>query len=430
MQHLRRSFPLIVAVFFLSHSAARPIDAADPPALRWGADAEGGAPYIFKDPANPQKNIGLEVDLAAAIAKELGRPIEFKQYNYDSLTSGLRRGDIDFAMNGIEVTPDRQALFRLSRPYYTYRLQLVVRANEKRFDSFETCQRAGVVVGTLGDTTSSRLLDERGIKSKVYDGQAEPYQDLALGRIDAVLLDEPIAVYYARPNPLLKFAGEAFREGHYVIAFRKDQEELASQVDAALDRLEQQGELARIKARWENPVGDVLASTGAQLSFAKYFPMLVSAARVTVEVSVLSMALAMLVGLLVAMCRLYGPAPVRWGAIAYVEFFRGIPVLLLLYLLYYGLPTLVAHANLGFQFKPSDLTVAVLAFGLNYAAYEAEIYRAGIAAIPSGQWEAAASLGMSPPLTFRRIILPQALRMIIAAGHQRLHRALQGHQPR
>lgn len=413
MQQLRRLFLLVVAPCLLSISGAVTILAAGPPALRWGADAEGGAPYIFKDPANPRRNIGLEVDLAAAIARELGRPIEFKQYNYDSLLSGLARGDIDFAMNGIEVTPDRQARFRLSRSYYSYRLQLVARSEEQRFDSFETCQAADVVVGTLGDTTSSRLLEERGIESKVYDGQAEPYQDLALGRIDAVLLDEPIAVYYARFNPRLKFVGAPFREGQYVIAFRKDQEELAAQVDAALDRLENQGELARIKARWKNPQGDVLADTGAQLSFFRYFPLLCAAARVTIEVSVASMLIAMLVGLLVAMCRLYGPLPVRWGAIAYVEFFRGIPVLLLLYLLYYGLPTLVAQANLGFQFKPSDFTVAILAFGLNYAAYEAEIYRAGIAAIPSGQWEAAASLGMSRPLTFRRIILPQALRMII-----------------
>ena len=67
-----------------------------------------------------------------------------------------------------------------------------------------------------------KLLDELKIKSKVYDGQAEPYQDLALGRIDAVLLDEPIAIYYARSNPLLQFMGKPFREGHYVIALRKD----------------------------------------------------------------------------------------------------------------------------------------------------------------------------------------------------------------
>src|SRR5262249_13032889 len=100
------------------------------------------------------------------------------------------------------------------------------------------------------------------------------------------------------------------------------------------------------------------------------------------------------------------PWPIRALAVVYIEFFRGIPVLLLLYFLYYGLPDLF-----GIQLPP--LQAAILGFGINYAAYEAEIYRAGIMAIPVGPWEAAASLGMPPALTFRRIILPQAIKTIL-----------------
>ncbi len=98
----------------------------------------------------------------------------------------------------------------------------------------------------------------------------------------------------------------------------------------------------------------------------------------------------------------------EWLATVYVEFFRGIPVLLLLYFLYYGLSSDHSGAS-----TLGPLTAAILGFGLNYAAYEAEIYRGGIGAIPPGQWEAAASLGMPGPLTFRRIILPQAIRTIL-----------------
>jgi polar amino acid transport system substrate-binding protein len=379
--------------------------------LKWGADSEGGAPYVFRNPESPSENIGFEVELAAALAKELGRPIEFQQYNYDSLVVGLQRGDFDFAMNGLEITPDRQERLRLSRPYYRYRLQLVTRADETRFFSLEQCKLVDGTVGTLGDTAASRLLDARKIRAKVYDGQAEPYQDLELGRIDAVLLDEPIAVYYALSNPKLRFVGEPFAEGQYAIALRKDQEQLATEVDAALDRLEARGELRRIAERWEMPQSDVLQQTGKALTFARYMPLLCAAAWVTIKVSVLSMALAMIIGLPVALCRLYGAAPLRLLAIGYVEFFRGIPVLLLLYVLYYGMPSLLKQY--GIDLRPTDFTVAILAFGLNYAAYEAEIYRAGIGAVPRGQWEAAASLGMSPTLTFRRIILPQALRMTV-----------------
>ncbi len=133
----------------------------------------------------------------------------------------------------------------------------------------------------------------------------------------------------------------------------------------------------------------------------------------TIEISVASMMLAMALGLPIALGRMSRWSPVRALATVYVEFFRGIPVLLLLYFLYYGLPTLGEAYALGVSLKLSAFGAAVLGFGLNYAAYEAEIYRAGIGAVPLGQWEAAASLGMSPGLTFRRIILPQAIRVIL-----------------
>ncbi len=209
-------------------------ESAGLPPLRWAADAEGGAPYIFKDFRGPRQNVGFEVELAAALESELGRQIEFVQYRFEDLIPGLQRRDFDFAMNGIEVTPDRAAAVRFSRPYYVYKLQLVARAEETRFDSLDGCRALGGVVGTLGDTAAERLLDELRVEKRVYDGQVEPYRDLVLERTDAVLMDLPIAIYYARPNPRLKFVGEPMGEGHYAIAFRKDDEEPARRVDAAL----------------------------------------------------------------------------------------------------------------------------------------------------------------------------------------------------
>jgi polar amino acid transport system substrate-binding protein len=141
--------------------------------------------------------------------------------------------------------------------------------------------------------------------------------------------------------------------------------------------------------------------------FTQYFPLLVAGAVETVKISVVSMILAILLGLAISICRMYGPPPIRWLAIAYVEFFRGIPILLLLHFIYYGLPSIDPALKL------DAFVAAVIGFGLNYAAYEAEIYRAAIETIPWGQWEAAASLGMGPVRTFSRIILPQSIRSIL-----------------
>lgn len=426
---------MLFVALMAGQSCAWASDAAksERPVLRWAADAEGGAPYIFNDPNNVNEYIGFEVDIARLLEKELGQRIEFFQYAFVNAVSGLERGDFDFAMNGLEVTPDRQRKIRLSRPYYVYTLQLSARADEKRFDSLDGCRKIEGVVGTLGDTAAERLLDRQGITKKVYSDQVSPYQDLKLGRIDAVLLDLPIAVYYALPDKALKFVGPPMEKGFYAIGFRKEDEALAARVDVAIERLLQTGQLRQVYEKWRiwndqqndlltavsERTNDVVQESSRRWTFFTYFPLLLQGAGVTMEVTLMSMAVAILLGLPIALARLYGPTPLRIAATLYVEFFRGIPVLLLLWFLYYGLPIISEafsqqyQCELWFSLKLGPLQAAILGFGLNYAAYEAEIYRSGIRSIPVGQWEAAASLGMSRRLTFRRIILPQAIRVIL-----------------
>ena len=403
---------------------ARPIHAAEPP-LIWGGDAEGGAPFIFDDPQNPARTVGFEVDLAKALSRELDRPIKFRQYQFRSLIAGLQRGDFDIAMNGIEVTPDRRAKLLFTHPYYVFQQQLVVRANDDRIQTFDDCQnKTGIRVGTMEDTAASRILNHAGIDAKIYDNQIEPYSDLEHGRIDAVLLDFPIALYYARPNGKLRFAGDPFAEGYYAIALRKDRRQLAVELDHALERLIATGELRHIYEKWgiwndeqDRLAGasslDVAAESQLSWTFARFFPLLLDGAQTTILISIFGMLLAVAIGLPVAVARLYGPEPLRLVALLYVEFFRGIPVLLLLFFLYYGLPGIAEVYGWGTWLDLQPVHAAVIGFGLNYGAYESEIYRSGIGSISPGQWEAAACLGMSQRQAFRRVILPQALRVIL-----------------
>ena len=408
--------------------AATEVAAAEPPPLRWAADAEGGAPYVSMDPERPGKYLGFEVDLAAALEHELGRRIAFTQYTFPSLDSGLLRGDFEFAMNGLEGTPDRRETFRLTRPYYVYTLQLVARHDETRFQSLDGCKPLGAVVGTMANTAAARLLTQEGIPMRLYQDQTTPYKDLAQKQIDAVLLDLPIAVQYTKRDPdfaaQLKFVDQPFAPGFYVIAFRKDEEALAARFDVAIERLLGDGTLERIYRKWDlwnddqrflrtGHIEEVLRPTARHWAFRQYFPVLVDGALVTVALTVLGFLLAMSLGLPLAMARLYGPRPLRWLATLYVEFFRGIPVLLLLFFLYFSIPEVGVALGLPLSLKLNAFVVGVLGFGLNYGAYESEIYRAGIASIPVGQWEAGVSLGMSRRHVFRSIILPQAIRVIL-----------------
>ena len=423
--------PDLLTFFFAILCAGWAAAAETPPAekpLLWAADAEGGAPYVSMDPEHPGEYVGFEVDLIKALETQIGRPIKFQQFNFTTLASALNRGDIEFAMNGMERTPDREAMFRLSRPYYVFTLQLVVRRDETRVNSLDDCKRPGIRVGTLGDTAASRLLTQMGIPYRTYDSQTTPYKDMEQNQLDAVLLDLPIALQYTKRDPefnnKLKFAGKPVAPGFYVMVFRKENEKLAAQFDAAIERLRADGTLRKIYEAWglwnddqaaleTGKIEESLHTSASRWTFTQFFPRLFGGAVMTVCLTVLGFLLAMTIGLPVATARLYGPAPLRWAATAYVEFFRGIPVLLLLYFLYYSLPEVGVALHLPVSLKLNAFLVGVIGFGLNYGAYEAEIYRAGISSIPVGQWEAAASLGMSPWRIFHRIILPQAVKVIL-----------------
>ncbi|HBI42193.1 MAG TPA: amino acid ABC transporter permease [Planctomycetales bacterium] len=391
--------------------------AADRPLL-WAADESGGAPYVFQDPNNAEQIVGFEVDLRDALQRELGRRIEFKHYDFKSLIPGLERGDFDFAMNGLEVLPEYEKEVLFSRPYYVYKLQLAVRKGERRFTTLAELKSLRMPVGTLSGSAAERSLMRAGVEPPAlhsYDDQTGMYIDLSNGRVDAVYIDLPVHAYYLKRVPGLELVGRAGEKGYYAIAFRKSDTALADQFNAALGRLIDHDELRPIYQKWDvwnddqrelsHPVDLPSSADAAQGESAGYYlGYLLKGAWVTIQLSVLGMLLAVALGMPIALMRLYGPAPVRWLAVVYVEFFRGIPVLLLLFFLYFVL---------GSALHVDAFTTAVVGFGLNYAAYEAEIYRAAIGAVPLGQWEAAASLGMSRALTFRRVILPQALRIIL-----------------
>lgn len=376
--------------------------------LRWGGDMQGGEPYVFQDPGRGLT--GFEVEIADALARRLGVRAEFVQNDWQTLLPSLERGDCDVAMNGIEVTAARRARVAFTRPYYAFTETLVVRRDAAVVRSL--ADLAGQRVGTLDGSLALDLVrGTPGVEPVLYEGVEEPYMDLERGRVAAVLLDSIIAARYGLPRPGLR-AAATVGEGVYAIAVRPDEAALLTAVDAALGGIGADGELRRILERWklwdERQAAVAAPSQAAPagqtgLTLA-HLPLFLRATGITVIISALAMALAVAGGLLLSLARRYGGAVLAASAGAYVEVFRGTPVLLQLYVLYYGLATVL----------PLDaFTAAVVGLGLNYAAYESELYRAGLEAVPVGQTEAALALGMSRWLTLRRIVLPQALRIAL-----------------
>jgi polar amino acid transport system substrate-binding protein len=311
--------------------------------------------------------------------------------------------------------------------------QLTVRKDTYDLNSLEDCK--GKAVGTLKASLAERILEAHpGIQIRSYDGQITAYEDLALGRLDAVLMDHPIALYYGASNPRLKFAGDPIGEIKYGIGMRKEDTALLQEINQALQHLIDNGTLRRIYERWnmwtprlaeffhdtrpsntppeawqkflrENKLERTWQDK-LQQYFQTYLPRLSWAALTTVWLSISAMFLAIVIGLVLALTRLFAPLPFSPLATVYIETVRGTPLLVQLLFIYYAVPQLT-----GLKLIPEIAAVAGLA--LNYAAYEAENYRAGILAIPRSQMEAALALGMTRGQALQHVIIPQALRLVI-----------------
>ena len=248
--------------------------AAEP--LRWGADAQSGAPYVFHDPAEQSLVTGYETEIVTAIATRLGRKPVLVQNDWDGLIPGLQRGLYAMVMDGIEITPEHSREVAFSRPYYRTFEQIVVRRGQAGLDTLELLH--GHVVGTLKASLADRILQNYpGISVRYYDEEINAYADLASRRLDAVLLDWPIALYYAQPDARLKLAGAPVGDLSYGIAMPKGQDVLRGQVDAALDAMQHDGTLQRILTRWNlwNPAveaafGDDPSAHGPPVAWQRY----------------------------------------------------------------------------------------------------------------------------------------------------------------
>ena len=464
------------ALAALAAAPARATDAASS-VLRWGGDAEGGAPFVEADPADPTKMRGFDVEIVNLVAKKLGRRPEFVQVAFQSLDQSAARGDFDIALSGIEDTPQRRRALAVTVPYFEFREVLTVRAGDStRYRALADLRgrRVGTLAGTIAWEALAAAEKPDGIVPVSYDDDVHPYEDLAQGRLDAVLLDNVLAARSVRRVPGLAIQPATVATGRYVAILAQENAALRDRIDGILMDAMKNGTLRRIFEEWRvwdesqaafqermkreeeektkrgissngpepgvsagalrvgggpaggAPPGAEAADAGAAASTSpsslskksssflsssslslvlSYLPSLLKASLVTITLSCLAMALAVMLGVVIASGRVYGNAPVRFLLTAYVEITRGTPVLLQLFVLYYGLSSVV---------RLPAFVAALLGLGLNYAAYESEIYRGALEAVPKGQLEAARTLGLTEGQVLRLVRGPQAFRLALA----------------
>jgi polar amino acid transport system substrate-binding protein len=397
--------------------------AADAPPLRWGGDAEGGAPFVEADPRDPSKVRGFDVEVAGEIAKGLGRRPEFVQVAFQEIDQSVERGDFDLGMSGVEDTPARRTAHAATIPYYEFHEVLTVRKEDR--DRYRTmADLKGHKVGTLSGTIAYDYLKTQPVVLVSYDDDVHPYSDLRQGRVDAVLLDNIIAARRMHSIAGLAIQPQPVATGHYIAVLAHDNTALRDRVNEVLRARMRDGTLERIYRNWGiwdryQPAFFASVTAGASPAAVParapvpsrtsvvlaYLPALLRASVVTIILSCAAMGLAILAGITIASGRVYGGVLLRSILTTYVEVVRGTPVLLQLFVLYYGLSAVIR--------LPAFLA-ALLGLGLNYAAYESEIYRGALEAVSRGQLEAARTLGFTEAQVLRLVRGPQAFRLALA----------------
>jgi polar amino acid transport system substrate-binding protein len=399
--------------------------------FRWGGDASGGEPFLIERPDLPLT--GFEAELAEYLGEKIGRKPVFLQRDWPNLPQDLQRGDIDAAFNGMEWLPEREKMMASTIPYFTYGLRLIVR-KDSPIQSWDDLRQAGkkarVRVGVLKDSVAHRYLekefpDEVEILASDVDGVTGVMKNVVADPTYVTVQDTPAAAWYLERARVkdqyrdLQAVDKVIRPGeypYYVIYVRKEDNALREALNEGIRAGFKDGTFKRIYEKyglWDADqeklpaIGETWPpEVQSQAPTLLYFTwQLLLAARYTILLAVLSFPLAMGLGVLLAVSREYGPWWLKILALLYVELFRGTPLLLQLVVIYYFLPVvgLVLPA----------LVAGVLGLALNYAACEAEVFRAGMRAVPPGQSEAARSLGMSQWTTIWRIVLPQAWKIVI-----------------
>jgi len=400
--------------------------------LRWAGDPEGGAPYVEASPDNPNLLVGFDVEIADLIARGLKRTPRFVLVQFASIDQSITRGDADIGMSGMEDTPARRATMAPTIPYYEFREVLAVRDDDReRFRSLADLsgRRVATLSGTIAWEILLRGARDHRIVPISYDDDLHPYTDLILRRVDAVLLDNVVADRRKKAVPGYFVLPDSVATSHYVGVLSARNAPLRDAINEVLRAGMRDGTLERILRKWnvwneDQPrlyarllagetvpavigldTSESVAGGSMWKAAVQYLPSLLQASIVTIVLSCLSMALAVALGVAIASGRVYGSPPVRVVLAGYVELMRGTPVLLQLFVLYYGLAAAV---------KLPAFVAALLGLALNYAAYESEIYRGALQAVPVGQLEAARILGLSERQVLTLVRGPQAFRLALA----------------
>ena len=372
------------------------------------------APFVFQDDSN--QYTGIDMELIKAIAKDQGFTVEVTNPGFDAAINSVQTGQADGIIAGMSVTDARKKTFDYSDPYYTANSILAVKdsSNIKSYEELKG-KTVGVKTGTASQTFLEENKSKYGYSIKTFSDAASMYDSLNTGSVAAVMDDEPVVKYAIKQGKKLKTPIEGTPSGQVAFAVKKGSNpELIEMFNNGLANLKESGKYQEILDKYlasEEKESTVDESTIWGLLQNNYQELL-KGLGVTIALALISFAIAMVIGIIFGMFSVSPYKPLRWIAEIFVDVIRGIPLMIVAAFIFWGIPNLIESMT-GQQSPINAFVAGTIALSLNAGAYIAEIVRGGIQAVPVGQMEASRSLGISYSKTMRKVILPQATKIML-----------------
>jgi His/Glu/Gln/Arg/opine family amino acid ABC transporter permease subunit len=365
------------------------------------------APFEFTDAKGDL--VGIDMDLLRAIAKDQGFEVEIRQLGFDAAVQALQSNQVDAVMAGMSITAEREKTFDFSEPYFTSGIQLGV-LESSDIQSLDDLDGKAVAVktGTQGQTFADENKDEYGFKVTPYQDTTDMVDAVKAGQAVGYFEDFPVLAYGIQQGSGFRLIGEPELGGEYGFAVNKGKNpELIEMFNAGLENLKASGEYDKIVDTYLSG-GEKSAQPTDIISVAvQYWPALMEGLWLTILATIVAIVAAFILGLIFGFGRVSKIAPFRWIATAYVYIFRGTPILIQAFFVFFAIPQLIPDLT----FNP--FVAGAITLSLNTGAYMTEIIRGGIQAVDPGQAEASRSLGLGHWKTMQKVVLPQAFRIMI-----------------
>ena len=374
------------------------------------------APFVFQNSSN--QYTGIDMDLIKAIAEDQAFEIEITNPGFDAAINAVQSGQADGMIAGMSVTDARKETFDFSDSYYTANTILGVKESSN-ISSYEDLN--GKTVGVKNGTASQTFLTENqskyGYKIKTFADGSSMYDSLNTGAVDAVMDDEPVLKYSISQGQKLKTPIEGTPIGETAFAVKKGSNpELIEMFNNGLANLKASGEFQKILDKYLATDSTSESSTVDETTIwgllKNNYKQLLSGLGITLSLALISFAIAIVIGIIFGMFSVSPYKSLRLISEIFVDVIRGIPLMILAAFIFWGVPNFIESLT-GQQSPINDFVAGTIALSLNSAAYIAEIVRGGIKAVPIGQMEASRSLGISYSKTMRKIVLPQATKLML-----------------